>query len=78
MTVRELNQQQLDELKTRVFYLNEGDSMYESLMEAWDDEIEIKHEKAQWITDISNETIYKLFGGFTFVKEDFSTDSTTE
>ena len=74
MTVRELTQQQLDELKTRVFYINESDPMYDLFMELWDDEIEIEHEKAQWITDISNKTIYKLFNGFDFVEEDFSTD----
>lgn len=76
MNVRELNEEQLYELKDKVFYMNENDleeehGLWSSLKEAWDDDIQIEWEKAQFPCDISNETIYKLFDGINFVNDDF-------
>ena len=72
MNVKELNQEQLNELKYKVFYLNKNDIFYNMLMESWDDDIQIEYEKAQYPSYISNKTIYKLFGGIDFVDDDFS------
>ena len=72
MDVKELKQNQLDELKYKVFYLNENDIFYNMLMESWDDDIQLEYEKAQYPYDISNKTIYKLFCGIDFVNGDFS------
>lgn len=72
MDVKELNQEQLDELKYKIFYLNKNDMFYNMLMESWDDDIQVEYEKAKYPYDISNKTIYKLFNGIDFVDEDFS------
>ena len=72
MDVKELNQDQLDELKYKVFYLNKNDVFYNMLMENWDDDIQLEYEKAQSSHDIRNKTIYKLFDGLIFVNDDFS------
>lgn len=71
MDVKELNQNQLDELKYKVFYLNKNDVFYNMLMENWDDDIQLEYEKANYPYDISNKTIYKLFNGINFVDDDF-------
>lgn len=71
MTVRELNELELSELKAKVFYLNKSDVFYNDLMESWNDDIQIEYEKANYPADISNETIYTLFEHYSFVKEDF-------
>lgn len=70
MDVKELNQNQLDELKYKVFYLNKNDVFYNMLMENWDDDIQLEYEKANYPYDISNKTIYKLFNGINFVDDD--------
>lgn len=72
MDVKELSQDQLDELKYKVFYLNKNDIFYNMLMENWDDDIQLEYEKAQSPYDIRNKTIYKLFDGLIFVNDDFS------
>ena len=72
MDVKELNQDQLDKLKYKVFYLNKNDVFYNMLMENWDDDIQLEYEKAQSLYDIRNKTIYKLFDGLIFVDDDFS------
>ena len=75
MNVRELTQEQLDELKWKVFY----DMVYEWLdtqyngcfsIEEWE---EMYNEVSNAIIadNISNETIYKLFDGIDFVNDDF-------
>lgn len=71
MSVEELSQEQLDELKVKVYYLSEDDLYYNMLMESWSDDIQVEYEKAQFPYDISNETIYKLFGGICFCNDDF-------
>lgn len=71
--VRELTQDELDELKSKIYFLNtDNEDEMEEFVAVWDDEIEIEHEKMEYPTDISNETIYKLFDGISFVEEDFS------
>jgi hypothetical protein len=73
MTVRELNQEQLDELKLKIFYLNiENEYEFSPYKENWDDDIQLDVEKARIFLEISNETIYKLFEGIDFVDDDFS------
>lgn len=72
MTVRELNQEQLDELKVKAFYLDiEEEDEFSQYQESWNDDIQLEWEKAQLPYDISNETIYTLFEHYSFVKEDF-------
>ena len=76
MQVRELNQEQLDELKVKVFYLDiEDEDEFFQYQESWNDDIQVEWEKAQFPYDISNETIYKLFEGIDFVDEDFVSSS---
>lgn len=76
MNVRELTQEQLYELKDKVFYMNqnyleEETVLWNSLREAWDDNIQVELENACHPGMISNETIYKLFDGINFVNDDF-------
>lgn len=70
MNVRELNQEQLYELKDKVYFMGKNE-LYNEFKESWDDDIEIEYNKAQTPYDISNETIYKLFDGIDFVNDDF-------
>lgn len=73
MTVKELNEEQLEQLKMRVFY--EFDSADDFLLEHLADELlfeeyEILQTADCW-TDIPNELIYKLYDGVYFIEEDF-------
>lgn len=55
MTVKELNAEQLDELRWRVFW-DRHDGM---------------HDTEETPEDISNETLFFLFGDITFTNDDF-------
>ena len=70
MDVRELSKNQLHELKCKV-YFSTFEEVEEEFADVLDDEIVIEFERAQWPDDISDETIYKLFGHFDFVDDDF-------
>ena len=73
MNVRELDYLQLTQLKERVFYLdtsNEDD--FAPFAESWNDDIEIELLRAEYPSDISDETIFALFDGIDFVEEDFA------
>lgn len=79
MTVRELNQQQLEELKYKVFYLDiEDEDEFSQYAESWSDDIQLEVEKAVYAQDIKDETIYKLFEHYNFVEEDFVSASLPE
>ena len=71
MKVKELNQEQLDCLKQKVYYasVDELGSYY------IDDEIlkDLDNSVSWW--HIDNETIYKMFEIFNFVEEDFEINS---
>ena len=76
MNVRELNEEQLYELKDKVYYkkvnyLEEEPELWNSLQENWSDDIQIEWKKAGHPGMISNETIYKLFDGIDFTNDDF-------
>lgn len=69
MNVRELTQDKLYELKSKVYYMSEKD--FQEVAELWDDNVQIEWEKAQFPCDISDETIYKLYDGIYFTNDDF-------
>ena len=77
MNVKELNEQQLEQLKTKVFYdFNDNETEFiQHIIQTLETEdfacVFENLETAECWTDISNETIYKLYGGISFVEEDF-------
>ena len=70
MDVRELNRDQLEQLKHKVYYMN-IEELEEDFKDVLTDEIVIELEKASIWLDISDNTIYTLFSGIDFVEEDF-------
>ena len=70
MQVIELTQNQLDFLKNGLYYMRD-DELIEQFNDVLNDEIVIELEKANFPYDISNETIYTLFSGFSFCYDDF-------
>ena len=63
--VRELNKDELYELKCKIFY---EEDLSETIS---DEEIIFELGHALLPDDISDETIYKLYSGVCFVEEDF-------
>lgn len=66
--VRELNQEQLSELKQRVFY--DYEDMKDNGLEI-DSDVEKIIEDSTWWEDIPDYIIYDIFSGFSFVNDDF-------
>ena len=70
MSVEELKSEYLEQLKFRVYYMS-YDELKEQFPDDITDDIINEIENAYGWLDISDETIYKLFSGISFVKEDF-------
>lgn len=68
MTVFELNENEFDELKYNLFY--DYNNIVEFNYNLNDEEKEIV-KCADYPVDIPNEIVYAVFGGISFVKEDF-------
>lgn len=69
MDVRELNYNELYELKRKIFYFTEEE--LEEYADVWDDDVQLNWERAQCPSDISDKTVYKIFGHIDFCEEDF-------
>lgn len=73
MNVKELNEQQLEQLKMKVFY--DFDSADDFLLDKLSEELSFEEyemlQTADCWTDIPNEIIYKLYEDISFVEEDF-------
>lgn len=70
MTVKELKQEWLDQLKMEILYNRKAEELYDILTES---EM-IKVGYAETWFDIPNEIVYKVFDGVDFVKGDFESD----
>lgn len=70
MNVKQLSDNQLNSLKQKIYYMNE-EELEEEFKEVLTDDIIIELEKINYFFEISNETIYELFGGIDFVFDDF-------
>lgn len=71
MSVEELKSEYLEVLKMRVYYTRFEDLEKEFGKEMITKEIIENLENCIYWYEISDETIYKLFSGISFVKEDF-------
>lgn len=71
MDVRELDVNQLYELKCKIYY-SSLEEIEEEFADVLDDEVVIEWTLSQCPSDISDETIYKFFSGFSFVDDDFA------
>lgn len=80
MNVRELNGQQIEELKMRTFFdfANSDDLSNEELKKYLTQEEYKTLENAKYWNDIPNSTIYKIYEDICFVKEDFGCDNEEE
>lgn len=77
MKIEQLEQEQIDELKMKVFY----NTLEENKNEFGDDftkEIQEQIEDAQYFNEIENNTIFALFSHITFCEEDFSYNLNSE
>lgn len=70
MNVRELTQDQLYELKSKIYWMS-FEEIENEHYEVLDDEIILDLEKAIYPNNISNESIYKLYDGINFTNDDF-------
>ena len=70
MNVRELTQDQLYELKSKIYWMS-FEEIENEYYEVLDDEIILDLEKATYPNNISNESIYKLYDGINFTNDDF-------
>ena len=66
MTVRELNQEQLDELKNNLYWNLDGEQYGDITDEEKKSILEASHPN-----DIPNELVLKNYDGITFVEDDF-------
>ena len=70
MTVKELKQEWLDQLKMKIFYDDKAEELYEILT---DSEMTSISNAETWF-DIPNEIVYKVFDEVYFVKGDFESE----
>lgn len=70
MTVKELKQEWLDQLKINIFYDDNQQELCDILT---DSEMTIIDNAETWF-DIPNEIVYKVFDGVDFVKGDFENE----
>ena len=70
MNVRELNKDQLNVLKLKIYYMS-FDELEQEFSETLNDIIVMELEKVNYYQDIKDDIIYQLFNEFYFVNEDF-------
>lgn len=70
MNVRELNKDQLNELKLKIYYMS-FDELENEFSETLNDLIILDLEKVNYYQDIKDDIIYQLFDHFSFINEDF-------
>jgi hypothetical protein len=80
MNVKELNEQQIEELKIRTLFdfKNSDDLSNEELKKYLTQEEYKTLENAKYWNDIPNNTIYKMYDDIYFVKEDFGCNNEEE
>ena len=70
MNVRELNKDQLNILKLKIYYMS-FDELEHEFSDVLNNLIIIGLEKVNYYQDIKDDIIYQLFNHFSFVNEDF-------
>ena len=73
MSVKELKQEWLDQLKMKIYYDDDPLKIFALPELLTGDEVNVIADAETWF-DIPNEIVYKVFDGVDFVKGDFESD----
>ena len=73
MSVEELKSEYIENLKFKLYYMS-VEELENEFSDLINDDIINEIENAYGFLEISDETIYKLFSGINFVKEDFQVE----
>lgn len=73
MSVKELKQEWLDQLKMKIYYEDDPLEIFALHEILTIDEVDVIADAETWF-DIPNEIVYKVFDGVDFVKRDFESE----